>query len=400
MVACSGVGSPTIIRQLPGGGTPPEGDQVITSRNFGIGLGALSNQTGGMVSRSDVYNDMRNYNFRILRVKYDWSVMETSASTASVPAYNWSRLDDDFDDMIATNALSGRDAHIIILLAMQDSSEPQSNHGVDDHVVPVDMQGNGAYGGGEWEYEKGNSPGEFGYRILLENDATIGRFTRFATAMLEHIKSIPTYYDIFEGIGVTESSVDGAQNPYVVNVNKVFVNVRTFLASLRPVIPTKMIYGAYNGPRNQLWAAYNFLPTIQGACWGPDVFPDQLSYFFQDTSAPITNKGHYIYYQERTDIVKFLDVQPQDYVWTANPSQRASQPTVGHYPTLQEIYDFAVSLDCNYLIWYRNTAIQTQEGETLQDYVRVRNWMNTNGSPQKTLAHGGMNTVAPPSYDP
>ncbi len=400
MVACSGVGSPAAIRPLPGGGDPPAGDQTITSRNFGIGLGALTNQTGGMVSRTDVYSDMRNYNFRILRVKYDWSVMEKADSTASVPSYDFSRIDLDFDDMIDTNALSGRDAHIIILLTMQDAAENPAEHHINDHVVPVDMQGNAAYGGGEWEYEKGNSPGEFGYRVLLENNATVARFLRFATALLEYLKARPTYYAIFEGIGVTESSTDGAQPPYVVNVNKVFTNVRGFLAALRPVIPTKMIYGAYNGPPSQLYTAYNFLPTIQGACWGPDVFPDQISYLVQDTTPPIDKKGHYVYYQERTDIVKFLDVQPQDYKWTANPYQIAKFPDVGHHPELQELYDFAVSLDCNYLIWYRDTAIDTLHGETLANYVRVRNWMNTNGSPQKTLAHGGMNTVAPPSYDP
>ncbi len=390
---------------------PPDGPQIITSRNFGIGWGAVNNQTGDMANRSSVFNEMQTYNFRNLRVKYDWPKMETNTSTAATPAYDWTRLDDDFDDMITVNNITGRDAHIIILMQMQDDALDPAEHGINDNVVPKFMRpyhtttnpigdvGSATYGGGQWEYEKGNSPGEFGYRIMGWNDNVKAMMIRFVTAMLEHIKSIPAYDAIFEGIGYTESSIDGAIPPVVVNKNKQFSNLREVLAAARLAAPTKMVYGSYNGPRDQLYAAYNFLPTIQGAAWGPDVFPDKSDYFLQDTVAPITQKGHYTYYLERTDIVKFLDVQPQDYRKTVPPAYTPQSD--GHYPTLQELYDFSLTLGCNYLIWFRHSGASAIEaGESLENYQRVLNWMNTNGSPQKTLAHGGMNTTAPPPYDP
>ncbi len=374
---------------------PPDGPQSIDSRNFGIVWAPFNNSVGEMSSRASVFQELKDYNFRCLRVRYKWYYQETTSSTAAVADYDFHRIDDDFTDLIASNLASGKSMKLIIMLELNNIAEDQSEHGTIDHVVPAYMIGNATYDQGELEFSASHSPtAKFGYKAKLWNANVLIGHKRYVKALIDHIKATPAWYALFEGIGFTESSVQGLTAD--ADKNAYFVALRSSLEYMREQCPTKMVFGSYNGPTNQLYTAINHLPTIQGCLWGPDVFPDQIGYWNTDARVPPVSQGCYVYMKNMTNITKYLDVQPQDYQWTASPTQQTTDPDVGHIPTIRDHYDFAIFMGLNYLAFTRNTAVWEGAGGGT-NWSRVLTFMNTTGA-WKTEIDGGLNSTAPATY--
>ncbi len=371
--------------------TPPTGPQTITSRNFGIVWAPFNDKVGEMSFRTTVFQELRDYNFRNLRVRYKWYYQEESDNV-----FDFHRVAADFNDLIAANNATGKTMKLIIMLELNNIADNPAEHGTVDHVVPAYMVGNSTYDGGELQFQATHSTTpKFGYKAKVWNANVQVKHKRYITALIDYIKATPAWYDLFEGIGFTESSVVGLSPG--AEENSYFVALRSLLAHMRTEVPTKMVFGGYNGPARQLYAAITHLPTIQGTLWGPDIFPDQIGYWVEDTRIPAVNRGCYVYMRDMNNIVKYLDVQPQDYESTASPTQTASNPSSAHIPEVSEHYAFAVTMGLHYFCLTRDNAFHQDDTTLPRNWQRALTFMNTSG-PHKTLIHGGMNTVAPSTY--
>lgn len=335
--------------------------------------------------------------------------------------YYWNQFENitpgsyDFDTLLGTHLteLGSRGKYMQVLIAL---TIPRGNDWTTypsiapRYMVTGSSTGVGtdgvAYQGGQWGFGS-QVGGAGGFRIRVANENVSQKFNAMLSAMCTYLKN-HEYFEYLDAICFSESAIGNAVAPYSSpGAQETFDALIGAADVVQAAIPNRHVYLSVNhpiaNPNNSPNDNIEYLLTkmqANGRKYGfgtPNICPgDEALNAAPNANGYLEGPLHKI---PTYTGCRIPEIQPADFYWSQIQYNHTDYPYAPTYtfggdyiPTMQQLWNKAISLNAHQVVWTRDTTTNPQTG--VQYHTAMYNFLDTKAA----LANGGLVGTRPAIY--